>query len=317
MAGNDATSAIRKRLPNPRFRARPIMTRTPTVLHVSRHVNLHRLSQVPIIASSSRLLHYHANSTFREAVHENLLLASCRPVVADHNHLHAADEFRATPDHDVQPNVRREGAADAAWKSDILKRPSATGGFTSRAAASRSAAALMVFQDGHDYVNVKGTGDSHRVRQFDRAREMPPTIAVFINPATMSRKARVSRRQMAASNRSYEYDSLGDRYARFLIEEILPNQEDSSDQRRPEMRAICGASSGGICSFTVVGTPRSIPQSPLTIGSFVNLRGGDAYPALIRKTERKPLRVYLEDSSGTSTTSSGTGRSPIRKWRRR
>src|SRR5213078_3820699 len=31
------------------------------------------------------------------------------------------------------------------------------------------------------------------------------------------------------------------------------------------------------------------------IGSFANIRGGDAYPGMIRKTERKPIRVFLQD----------------------
>ncbi len=35
-----------------------------------------------------------------------------------------------------------------------------------------------------------------------------------------------------------------------------------------------------------------------TIGSFTNLRGGDVYSSLIRKTEQKPIRVYLADTSG-------------------
>jgi enterochelin esterase family protein len=33
------------------------------------------------------------------------------------------------------------------------------------------------------------------------------------------------------------------------------------------------------------------------IGSFTNIRGGHVYPALIRKTERKPIRVFLQDGS--------------------
>ena len=97
-----------------------------------------------------------------------------------------------------------------------------------------------------------------------------------------------------------EYDSLGDRYARFLLEEIFPEvQKRWKLSKNPELRALCGASSGGICSFTAAWErPESFRKVLSTIGSFVNLRGGNVYPSLIRKTEQKPLRVFLQDSSG-------------------
>jgi enterochelin esterase family protein len=162
------------------------------------------------------------------------------------------------------------------------------------------AAALMVFQDGHDYANPKGHWRVPVVFDNLIARgEMPPTIAVFVNPGHDSSKP-ASPSPWKNSNRSVEYDSLGDRYARFLLEEIIPELEKrwkiSSD---PEQRAICGASSGGICAFTVAWErPDSFRKVLSSIGSFVNLRGGNAYPSLIRKTEPRPLRVFLQDSSG-------------------
>jgi enterochelin esterase family protein len=161
-------------------------------------------------------------------------------------------------------------------------------------------AALMVFQDGHDYLGAKGHWRAPVVFDNLIARgEMPPTIAVFINPGHETSKA-VPQSPWKNSNRSLEYDSLGDRYARFLIEEILPEVEKrwrvSGD---PEQRAICGASSGGICAFTVAWErPDSFRKVLSTIGSFVNLRGGNAYPSWIRKTEPRPLRVFLQDSAG-------------------
>ncbi len=163
-----------------------------------------------------------------------------------------------------------------------------------------TAAAVMVFQDGHDYANVKGRWRVPVVFDNLIARgEMPPTVAVFINPGHDA-SAQKPQTPWKSSNRSLEYDSLGDRYARFLLEEILPEVgkkcEISAD---PEMRAICGASSGGICAFTAAWErPEAFRKVLSTIGSFVNLRGGNAYPSLIRKTEPKPLRVYLADSSG-------------------
>ncbi len=93
---------------------------------------------------------------------------------------------------------------------------------------------------------------------------------------------------------------MGDRYARFLLEEIIPEIEKKyAISADPEQRAICGASSGGICAFTVAWErPDAFRKVLSSIGSFTNLRGGNVYPAWIRKTEPKPLRVYLADTSG-------------------
>jgi enterochelin esterase family protein len=161
-------------------------------------------------------------------------------------------------------------------------------------------AALMVFQDGHTYRDVKGRWRVPIVFDNLIARgDMPPTIAVFINPGHDVSKGKPEN-AWRVSNRSFEYDSLGDRYARFLLDEILPEVEKRySLSKDPEMRAICGASSGGICSFTVAWErPDSFGKVLSTIGSFTNLRGGNVYPSLVRKTEPKPLRVYLADTSG-------------------
>jgi len=161
-------------------------------------------------------------------------------------------------------------------------------------------AALMIFNDGHDYLGPKGNWRVPTV--FDHLiaeGAMPPTIAIFIDPGHDKTKEK-PQSAWKNSNRSLEYNSLGDRYARFLIEEIIPEVEKTHPiSKDPELRAICGASSGGIVSFTVAWErPDQFRKVLSTIGSFVNLAGGNAYPSLIRKTERKPLRVFLEDSTG-------------------
>jgi len=168
-------------------------------------------------------------------------------------------------------------------------------------------AALMVFQDGGGYV---GTNGSWRVPTvFDNLiakGDMPVTIGIFINPGDRpyapgeAPRRRADGRPASASNRSFEYDSLGPLYSRFLLEEILPEVRKRyrlTDD--PQGRAICGSSSGGICAFTVAWErPDEFRKVLSTIGSFTNIRGGHVYPALIRKTEHKPLRVLLQDGSG-------------------
>ena len=159
-------------------------------------------------------------------------------------------------------------------------------------------AALMVFQDGESMKSDKGRWRVPTV--FDNLiakGDMPPTIAVFINPGHEKNKLRV---QGKHSNRGFEYDSLGDRYVRFLTEEIIPEVGKKyaiSDD--PEMRAIGGSSSGAICAFTAAWErPDVFRKVYSSVGSFTNLRGGNVYPSLVRKTEPKPIRVYMADTSG-------------------
>jgi enterochelin esterase family protein len=156
-------------------------------------------------------------------------------------------------------------------------------------------AAVMVFQDGARFMDPRGHFRVPTV--FDNLihqGEMPVTIAIFVNPGNKGMPAPNQRR---FNNRSMEYDTPDDAYARFLMEEILP--EISKHYRLtkdPDMRAICGNSSGGICAFTAAWErPDAFRKVVSHIGSFVNIRGGHSYPALIRKTERKPLRVFLQE----------------------
>ena len=82
------------------------------------------------------------------------------------------------------------------------------------------------------------------------------------------------------------YDALGDRYARFLIEEILPEVgKEYTLSNNPNDGAIAGSSSGGIAAFTVAWQrPDSFRRVLSFVGSYTNLRGGQLYSSLIRKT---------------------------------
>jgi len=163
---------------------------------------------------------------------------------------------------------------------------------------SSEPAALMVFQDGHAY--VKEDGDMRVPIVFDNLihkKEMPVIIGLFINPGHYSEN--YPDNLYRSSNRSWEYDELSDRYARFLIEEMIPELEKNyklSDD--PKMRAICGVSSGGICSFTVAWERPDYFHKVLShIGSFTDIRGGHVYPGLIRKLAKRDIKVFLQDGS--------------------
>jgi enterochelin esterase family protein len=150
----------------------------------------------------------------------------------------------------------------------------------------------MVFQDGESYMNPKGQFRVPTV--FDNLiarKEMPVTIGIFINPG----------RKGSQSNRSFEYDTLSDEYARFLEKEILPEVGKEFNLRQDaEGRAIGGISSGGICAFTVAWERPDLFSKVLShVGSFTNIRHGDTYPGLIRKANPpKKIRVLLQDGSG-------------------
>lgn len=142
---------------------------------------------------------------------------------------------------------------------------------------------------------------------------MPVTIAVFINPGVAAPAAGTpsgipSGIRGPRYNRSYEYDGLGDRYPRFLLEEILPQvAKEYKLSTDPNDRAIAGSSSGGIAAFTAAWErPGEFRRVLSFVGSFTNLRGGDVYANLIRKMEPKPLRVFLQDGSNDQNIYSGS-----------
>lgn len=158
-------------------------------------------------------------------------------------------------------------------------------------------AAVMIFQDGGGFVSEKGRWQAPVVLDnLIHKKDLPVTIGIFINPGVMPARNEF---EQARYNRSFEYDALGDRYARFLLEEILPEvgreYKLTSD---PNLRGIAGSSSGGIAAFTAAwNRPDQFRRVLSFVGSYVNLRGGQIYPSLIRKTEPKPLRVFLQDGN--------------------
>ncbi|MBK1881544.1 esterase family protein [Luteolibacter pohnpeiensis] len=156
--------------------------------------------------------------------------------------------------------------------------------------------AVMVFQDGHAYVNPNG--DFRVPTVFDnliQKGDIPPIIGIFINPGIVAEE--LPKEPWKAKNRSVEYDTLSDAYARFLLEEILPEVGKTYNLTNdPDQRAICGMSSGGICAWTVAWErPDAFHKVVSQIGSFTNIRGGDVYPGLIRKTPMKPIRGFFQD----------------------
>ena len=134
--------------------------------------------------------------------------------------------------------------------------------------------------------------------------EMPVTIGVFVMPGVV----RIVEGDPTHDrlNRSFEYDGLGDAYARFILDELLPEVErQKTGDGRPirlsksgNDRAIGGSSSGAVCAFTAAWEhPEAFSRVFSAIGTYVSLRGADRYPTLIRKYEPKPIRIFLQDGT--------------------
>jgi sugar lactone lactonase YvrE len=133
------------------------------------------------------------------------------------------------------------------------------------------------------------------------SKEMPVTIGVFITPGKVLDSNKIS---VPRYNRSFEYDGLGDAYARFILNEILPAVEKKKTKdgraivlsKKGNDRAIGGSSSGAVCAFTAAWEkPEEFSRVFSAIGTYVGLRGADRYPTLIRKYEPKAIRVFLQD----------------------
>ena len=213
----------------------------------------------------------------------------------------AADDYKLGPDSMPQDGVPQGEVIKRQWTSKIF--PGTVRDYwiyVPKQYDSAKPACVMVFQDGGTYVNINTNGQFRVPTVFDNLihkKEMPVTIGIFLNPGEVPPG---EEGQKARSNRSFEYDTLSDQYVRFLVEEILPEVAKSYHLTKDAKgRAIGGISSGGICAFTAAWERPDVFSKVLShVGSFTNIRGGHNYPALIRKTEKKTIRVFLQDGSG-------------------
>src|SRR4051812_6059973 len=162
------------------------------------------------------------------------------------------------------------------------------------------AASLMIFNDGQAFKNMDG--DVRAPNVLDNLiyrREMPVMLSVFINPGRTPDQPEPTPQEWGdkTTNRPTEYNTLDDKYARVIVNELLPVlNKDYNISKDPERRGIGGASSGAIAAFTVAWErPNDFRKVLSIVGSFTNLRGGHAYADLVRRTEKKPIRIFLQD----------------------
>ncbi len=175
-----------------------------------------------------------------------------------------------------------------------------------------SPCSLMIFNDGHAFLAKEGAARATNViDNLTFRREIPVMIAVFINPGRRPDQPEPSARQWGDrnTNRPTEYNSLDDRYARVIVDELLPQLDAKYNiSRLAKDRGIGGCSSGAIAAFTVAWhRPDQFHKVLSTVGSFTNIRGGHRYPDIIRHAERKPIRVFFQDGRNDNRGQRGGG----------
>jgi len=173
-------------------------------------------------------------------------------------------------------------------------------------------ASLMIFNDGQAYLAPEGDIRARNVMDnLVYRREIPVMIGVFINPGRRPDQPEPTPREWGdrTTNRPTEYNTLNDLYARVIVDELLPVlYKDYNISRDPDQHGIGGASSGAIAAFTVAWQrPDAFRKVLSAVGSFVNLRGGNVYPELVRKADKKPIRVFLQDGRNDNRGVRGDG----------
>ncbi len=204
------------------------------------------------------------------------------------------EHFEPEPECFPLPGVPQGKVSEHIWRSEVF--PGTVRGYWLYVPAQYQPGGppvcLMVFQDGGMYLEPPAPVPV----VFDNLihhGQMPVTVGLFVNPGTFPGQ------EGRFQNRSFEYDTLSDQYARFLRDELIPEVSKTVRLRVDAANhAICGLSSGGACAFTAAWEMPGLFSKVLShVGSFTNIRGAHQYWPMIRQQPRKPIRVYLQDGS--------------------
>jgi enterochelin esterase family protein len=180
-------------------------------------------------------------------------------------------------------------------------------------------AALMVWQDGQGHTNRNGTSRLMNViDNLTYQKKLPVIVHIFIQPGDISKAlgtpthefvsnfSKTTKRTLKDSMRSTEYDTVSDRYARFLRDEIIPEVARKYNLRKDSYsHAISGSSSGGIAAFNAAWQMPDLFSRALThVGTYTSIQwtpgkieGGEILPFRVRKDPKRNIRVWLQDGS--------------------
>jgi len=165
----------------------------------------------------------------------------------------------------------------------------------------KTPASLMIYQDGQAFKDENGQMRAQNVMDnLIYRREIPVMIGVFINPGRTPEQTEPSPKAGwgdGFTNRGTEYNTLDDKYARVITEELMPAlDKDYNISKDPEQHGIGGSSSGAIAAFTVAWErPNAFRKVLSNVGSFTNIHGGHQYSDIVARSPRKPIRVFLCD----------------------
>lgn len=176
-------------------------------------------------------------------------------------------------------------------------------------------AAVMIFNDGQAMMAEPGDVQAqHVLDNLIYRREIPVMLGVFINPGRRPDQPEPTPRDWGdrTTNRAEEYNPPNDRYARVITEELMPAlQQEYSISPDPDLHGIMGASSGGVAAFGVAWfRPDHFRKVITFVGTFTNLRGNHVYPELVAASERKPIRIFLQDGRNDNRHATN----PERDW---
>ena len=212
----------------------------------------------------------------------------------------AEGEYKLGPDSRVQPGVPQGTVNQYRWDNSVIY-PGSERDFWIYVPAQYDPgvpAALMVFQDGGMiFLDEQRMHTTTVLDNLIHRGDIPVIIAVFVNPGEHPGEPVPS--QIAYQTRQLEYDTQSDRYARLLLEEILPTvKEKYNITDNPDQCAIAGVSSGAMAAWTVAWERSDCFQKVLSfVGSFADIHGGHNAASKVRKEPKKPIRIFLQGGS--------------------
>jgi enterochelin esterase family protein len=172
--------------------------------------------------------------------------------------------------------------------------------------------AVMVFNDGQAMMAEPGDVQGHNVLDnLIFRREIPVMLGVFINPGRRPDQPEPNPKDWGdrTSNRADEYNPPNDKYARVVVDELMPAlKKDYNISPDPDLHGIMGSSSGGCAAFAVAWfRPNDFRKVITFVGSYTDIRGEYIYPELVAQSEKKPLRIFLQDGRNDIRGMGGPG----------
>ena len=160
--------------------------------------------------------------------------------------------------------------------------------------------AVMIFNDGQAMMAEPGSVQGqHVLDNLIYRREIPVMLGVFINPGRRPDQPEPTPRDWGdrTTNRGEEYNPPNDNYGRVIVDELMPAlKKEYNISPDPNLHGIMGASSGGCAAFAVAWFwPNDFQKVITIVGSFTSLRDEYIYPELVAESEKKPIRIFMQD----------------------